>query len=616
MAMISREKIDELIQTADIVDVIGEFVSLQPSGKSMKGLCPFHSEKTPSFFVNQEKQIFNCFGCHKKGNVITFVEEYKHLDFIEAVQYLADKYHFDLGHNEAFQVDRYNFKKLYDVNKLAKDFYNLNLLNLDTGQKALAYLESRKLDQQTLSEFSIGFAPAKGNLLLKNLKENFQEFELVEAGLVGRNDSGEYYDLFRDRIVFPILNEQGKVLGFSGRILTDDKSQPKYVNTQSTKLFNKGQVLYNLDKALPFITQRHRLVLMEGFFDVIQASKAGVEESVCTMGTELTLDQVKKIKKYADQVVICYDGDKPGQQATYRALQMLEKMQVEVHVAMMPDGLDPDEYIKKYSRAKFRNQLNQNLVDKYDFVYQMIVGKGLASSSEIEVAKDGLFKFLLSSASSTITTIYLKKFADEIKLDYQVIDKDYQKYLVNQRRYQTVGKAVKAQSKTYDITKGIIKAEEKIISFYLQSDDYRDLLEEAFNDDAIEFSIGFRNQIMAIMRELYASNQRLDLSLIKADVTNDLFTRLEEILLADGYNYSEKELTQLINSMSLVKLSQEVKDLSHKINSLYKQIDELSDSNEQNVIKEKIETLHRLYQDKKIAMAKVEERRKQTKPSV
>lgn len=616
MARISREKIDELIQTADIVDVVGEFVSLQPSGKSMKGLCPFHSEKTPSFFVNQEKQIFNCFGCHKKGNVISFVEEYKHLDFIEAVEYLADKYHFDLGHDDAYQVDQYNFKKIYNVNKLAKDFYNLNLLNLDTGQKALAYLESRKLDKQTLSEFNIGYAPARGNLLLKNLKENFQEFELVEAGLIASGDSGDYYDIFRDRIVFPILNEQGKVLGFSGRILTDDKNQAKYVNTHTTRIFNKGQVLYNLDKALPFITQRHRLVLMEGFFDVIQASKAGVEESVCTMGTELTLDQVKKIKKYADQVVICYDGDKAGQQATYRALQMLEKMQVEVQVAMMPDGLDPDEYIKKNSPAKFRNQLKQNLVDKYDFVYHMIVGKGLESSSEIENAKAGLFKFLLSSASSTITSIYLKKFSDDIKIDYSIIDKDYQKFLVNQRRYQDVAKATQQPKQSFDISKGIRLAEVTMINYYLQSDDYRELIEDAFKDNSMSFGKGPRHEIMVAMRELYASNHRIDLSMVKADITSDLFSQLEDLLLNDHYHYSVSELLQLIDSILLGRLDQEVQNLSQEIIDLYRVVSKKSGTLEAKEASNQINVLHKEIQEKKRAKAKVVDRRKNKKPSV
>ena len=296
MANISKDKIDQVNQAADIVDVISEYVSLQPSGKGMKGLCPFHNEKTPSFHVSKEKQIFNCFGCHTGGNSIKFIQNYKHLDYIEAVRFLADKYNIDLEEDQN-EVQRYNFNKLYDVNKLAKNFFNLHLLNLDSGREALDYLEGRGLNKHILNEYNIGYAPARNNLLLKNLLENFQEFELVEAGLVNRNESSNYYDVFRDRIMFPIHNEQGKVIGFSGRTLTNDKSVPKYVNTQATKIFNKGEVLYNLDKALSFVNQKKRMVLMEGFIDVIQASIAGIEESVCTMGTELTSEQARKIKK-------------------------------------------------------------------------------------------------------------------------------------------------------------------------------------------------------------------------------------------------------------------------------------------------------------------------------
>ena len=616
MPMISREKIDELIQTVDIADVIGEFVSLQTSGKSLKGLCPFHSEKTPSFFVNKEKQVFNCFGCHKKGNVITFIEEYKHLDFLSAVKYLADKYHFDLGNEEVGHFQLNSNRKLFDVNKLAKDFYNLNLLNLDSGKRALAYLESRQLDRQTLNEFQIGYAPSRGNLLLKKLKESFQEFELVEAGLVGRSDSGDYYDLYRDRIIFPILNEQGDVLGFSGRILTDDKSQPKYINTQTTKIFNKGTVLYNLDKALPYITQRKRIVLMEGFFDVIQASKAGVEESICTMGTELTMDQVRKMKKYTDQVVICYDGDQAGQQATYRALQMLEKMHVNVQVAMMPNGLDPDEYIKTYSAAKFRHQLNQNLVDKYDFVYQMIVGKGLDSSSKIETAREGLFKFLNTTASSTIISIYLKKFAEDIHVDGNIIEKDYQKFLVNQRRYRDVERATHSTQKVYNTSKGMIKAEEKIINYYLQSNEFRDIIEEAFRDDAIEFEKGFRREVMFMMRAIYEAHEHLELSLIKSDVIEDVYQSLLDILLKDNYHYSSMELKQLIDSLSLNKLDVEVKRLSKEIGELLSQLNQDLDSVQQEQLNREIQRKHREFQEKKLIRAEIENRRKKMKPSV
>lgn len=609
MPRISREKIDELIQTADIVDVISEFVSLQPSGKSMKGLCPFHSEKTPSFHVSQEKQLFNCFGCHKKGNVITFVEEYKHLDYMDAIHFLADKYHFDLGDTD-YQVDRYNYKKLYEVNKLAKDFFNLNLLNLESGKQALTYLENRKIDQQTLNEFGIGYAPSKDNLLLKTLKENFQEFELAEAGLINRRDSGDYYDVFRDRIVFPITSEHGQVLGFSGRLLTDDKNQPKYVNTQATKIFNKGQILYNLDKALPYINQRKRLVLMEGFFDVIQASKAGVEESVCTMGTELTFDQVKKIKKYTDDVVICYDGDSAGQQATYRALQMLEKMNMNVQVALMPEGLDPDEYLKKFSATKFRNQLNQNLVDKFDFVYQMIIDKGLSTSSEIETAKNSLFKFLLSSASKTISMIYLQKFAEEIHLNSEVIEQDYQMYLVNQRRYQTVEKTIQTLPKKQTVSKSRIKAEETIINYYLQSDDFRDIVEEV--SDTMSFVKGPRMNILLALRALYHAHKDVSLYTLKSDIDETHFNCLNDILFKDNYNYSDFELRQVLDSLILEKLKEEVSMLNEEIGSLILKNKEENDRKNLDLLSQ----LMREMNEKKQIVDKIYYRRKHNKPSV
>jgi DNA primase len=561
MALISRDRIDEMIQTIDIVDVISEYVSLQPSGKSMKGLCPFHNEKTPSFHVSKDKQIFNCFGCHKKGNVITFIQEYKHLDFIESVRYLADQYHIDLGEDD-YQVERYNDGKLYDVNKIAKDFFNLNLLNLDAGKKALDYLENRGFTKQVLSQFDIGYAPANGNALLSNLKEKFQEFELVEAGLIGRSDSGNYYDLFRDRIMFPIHNEQGKVLGFSGRILKDDKNQAKYINTQSTKIFNKGNVLYNLHRALPFVNQRKRIVLMEGFFDVIQASMAGIEESVCSMGTELTLDQAKKIKKYTDSVVICYDGDQAGKQATYRALSILEKVNLNVQVALMPDGLDPDDYIKKTSKSHFRNQLNQHLIDKYDFVYEMIIQKGLSTSSQIETAKNALFKFLLSAASQTIKTIYLQKFAEAIELDYDVINQDFQRYTVNQRRFQTIEKSIQ-KVKLPPVSKARLIAEKKLINYYLQNDTYRDMIDDDFFQ--FKFLKGPRFEIFTAMREIYHGQREVALYNLKSDLSDERYQLMDDILLDEGYPYSELELKDLLDTLKLAQLEDEIFDLGEKI---------------------------------------------------
>ncbi|MDA3931288.1 MAG: DNA primase [Tenericutes bacterium] len=572
MANISKDKIDQVNQAADIVDVISEYVSLQPSGKSMKGLCPFHSEKTPSFHVSKEKQIFNCFGCHKGGNAITFIQEYKHLDFVEAVRFLADKYNVDLEEDQN-EVQKYNYNKLYEVNKLAKNFFNLHLLNLDSGKQALDYLEDRHLTKHVLNEYNIGYAPARNNLLMKNLLENFQEFELVEAGLVNRNDSGNYYDVFRDRVMFPIHNEQGKVIGFSGRTLTNDKNTPKYVNTQATKIFNKGEVLYNLDKALPFVNQKKRVVLMEGFFDVIQASIAGIEESVCTMGTELTTEQARKIKKYTDNVVICYDGDDAGKQATYRALKILENAHLNVQIALMPEGLDPDEYIKKYSQAKFRNQLNQQLIDKFDFVYEMIINKGLKTSTEIETAKNSLFKFLVQTASKTITMIYLQKFAEKIGLSTDVIQQDYQRYLLNQRKYQQI-EQTKQKMPVPKTSKARITAEQKLINYYLHSDEYREIIEEDFNN--FKFLKGFRFEILITMREIFLSNREVALYNLKTDLSEESFETLTKLLLKENYNYSESELKELIDTLIYESLLVEINAIRDEIMKLgkFNQMDE------------------------------------------
>ncbi|MCF7923679.1 MAG: DNA primase [Candidatus Izimaplasma sp.] len=563
MARISQNKIDEINQAADIVDVVSEFVSLQPAGKSMKGLCPFHSEKTPSFFVDKDKQIFNCFGCHKKGGSIKFIQEYKHIGFVDALKYLADKYHIELEYNNNEVTKSYD--KLYKINKTAKDFYNLNLLNLDSGKTALDYLLNRNIDKHTLNEFDIGYAPAKNNQLMKNLLENFQEYELVEAGLINRSDDGDYYDVFRDRIMFPIHDEYGKVLGFSGRILTDKKDSAKYVNSKTTKIFNKGEILYNLDKALPFINQKKRVVLMEGFFDVIQASLAGIKESVCTMGTELTYDQAKKIKKYANQVVICYDGDKPGKEATYKALSILENVNLEVQIALLPDELDPDEYIKKNSQALFRNHINQNLMDKYDFVYEMIIEKGLSTSSDIEKAKVSLFKFLASSASKTITTIYLQKFSEKINLDIDVINQDFNKFLFNQRKFTNI-KETKREVIKPTVTKNVIKAEEKIINYYLKSEDYREIIDDEFFN--FRFTKGYRYQIFATLRELHQNNREVALYNLKTDLSENIHDELDKILLKDNYNYSENELKELIDTLILDRLRQDIEAMRIELTQL------------------------------------------------
>lgn len=269
----------------------------------------------------------------KKGNVITFIQEYKHLSFIDSLKYLADKYNIDLELEDNDNKQKANVD-LYKINEQALQFFSLNLLNIDSGKSAFDYLINRGLNLEIIKIFDLGYALNKSNGLIEHLSKSYQPIELLNAGLITRNQDGEFYDLFRNRIIFPIHDIQNRVVGFSGRIFNNQSNPAKYVNTPYTKLFSKGVILYNLNRAIPHIRTKNRVVLMEGYMDVIKASMVGVSEAVCSMGTQLTIDQALLIKEYTDNVIVCYDGDKPGQEATYKAIKLLEHAKLNVKVVL------------------------------------------------------------------------------------------------------------------------------------------------------------------------------------------------------------------------------------------------------------------------------------------
>ncbi len=550
MPEISSRKIEEIRQAADIVDVISEFVSLQPAGKSMKGLCPFHSEKTPSFSVSKERQLFNCFGCGEKGDVVGFISKYKHLNFVDSLKFLADKYNIELDLSTSYQKSD-NFDKYFRINELAKNFFNLQLLNLDVGKDALSYLKSRRLDEHTLSYFEIGYAPKTGNLLFENLSKDFHDFELVNLGLVNKNQSG-YFDVFRNRIMFPVHNEAGKVVGFSGRVFNNEENTGKYVNSAQTDLFVKSDILYNLDKAIPFINTNKRLVLMEGFFDVIAAHLAGVKECVCSMGTALTANQAKLIKKYTDKVVICYDGDDAGLRATYKALVLLGQIGLDVSVALMPDGMDPDDFIKKHGADSFRNILKNNLLDQYDFVYEMIVNKkDLSKPTEIEKAKLSLFEYLHKVASSTIREIYLKKFGKDTGVNYEDILADYHHYQISLARINNINRQKEAIKSSENSIKRIKKASDNaskiIIKYYACYPESRPIVNDKHNHIRID-NPRYRD-IYYTMTALVRDNMPINESQIKRDIPDITENELNLIKLNEKDVFSSQELFECLDTL-------------------------------------------------------------------
>lgn len=357
---IPDEVVDAVLKHHDIVDVVGKYVHLTKSGKNFKGLCPFHSEKTPSFTVTPDKQIFYCFGCHAGGDAIKFLMEMEASSFPETVRQMAEEAGIRIDWEEIpmEQTELQQEKELLvNAHELAAKFFHYLLMNSDSGKTAMNYLRSRGFTEKLIDTFQIGYAPPTWDTLAQFLgKRGFQLPRMEKGGLLSARMGGDgYVDRFRNRIMFPIGDAKGKVIAFAGRVLGDE--QPKYLNTPETVLFNKSKTLYNYHQARAAIRKTQSIVLFEGYADVIKAWEAGVVNGVAAMGTALTDQHARMIKQNAEHIVLCYDGDDAGQSAAYKNLAVLESVGCSVSVAMLPKKMDPDEYITVYGARSFINDI-------------------------------------------------------------------------------------------------------------------------------------------------------------------------------------------------------------------------------------------------------------------
>lgn len=361
---IPQEVIDEVRERTNIVEIVGQYVQLKKSGKNYMGLCPFHEERSPSFSVAEDKQIFHCFGCGKGGSVFNFVQEIEGISFPEAVQKIAEIEQIPLQINLSDHIEKSapnsQQHKLLELHKKAAELYHHVLLNTQIGEPALNYLLERGLTKELIEEFQIGFAPQKRDFLsqvFSNEKVDASLFQ--ESGLFIQRDSGEFLDRFYQRIMFPIWDAKGKIIAFSGRLLkTEDFSgedMPKYLNSPETQLFNKRDTLFNFNRARKEIRKEDTVFLFEGFMDVIAAWEAGIKSGVASMGTSLTNEQIRQLERAAGELVICYDGDNAGIEATNRAISLLsEHSRFKLSIVNIPEKLDPDDYLRKYGKESFR----------------------------------------------------------------------------------------------------------------------------------------------------------------------------------------------------------------------------------------------------------------------
>ncbi|MCT1795852.1 DNA primase [Helcococcus kunzii] len=512
MGFIPEQQINDLKDRIDIVDLISEYVNLKRAGSSFKGLCPFHNEKTPSFMVNREKNNFHCFGCHEGGDAISFIMKIENLGYIDAIKFIADKLGVVLEETE-YSKDRVNRNnKYYEINSLAAKFYFKNLLTYDFPQD---YLAKRGLDKKVLNKYFLGYA-RNDNSLYAFLKENgFEEKDMLDLGLIGESN-GRYYDKFRDRLMFPILNNKNKVIGFGGRTLIDHKI--KYINSPESDIFIKGKNIYGVNVVNR--NRRNKVILVEGYMDVIALYNKGIDYALATLGTALTEDQARMIKRYSNEIFIAYDGDTAGVKATLRAIDIFKNMDVHLGILEFPDDMDPDEYIKKYGKEAF-----EKLMDKATTPIDFKLNKLMESTNnKIEFINE-IIMFLSTIQGNVIRDLYIDKSAKFIGVTTDSLRIDVNKEIEKNKSKEKYKTNIKRQSNGYISNKVApkkvnyidnhrIKLEKEIIIYsLLNKENFEKLSSES---DFIED---------AALKEIYSkiTDMYLNQSLVESVTSLDVF---------------------------------------------------------------------------------------------
>lgn len=407
---IPEDFIAEVRSNVNIVDVISQYVSLEKKGKDYIGLCPFHQEKTPSFTVNEEKQFFKCFGCGKGGNVFKFLMYKDNLTFPESVQRVAEFAHIAMpaGYNTSGGT---KLSPIMRINKDAEDFYHRVLLTTKAGERGMQYAKKRQLDSNTLEHFKIGYAPKEDNVLITYLRsKGYKDDDLAQSGLFVQSQDGRLFDRFRDRLIFPLEDENGHSIGFSGRRISNDKTEAKYMNSPETAVFTKSKVLFHFAEAKKAARSEGHLVLYEGYMDVIAAYKAGIKSGVASMGTSLTDDQVYMLRRVTPNIIVNYDGDDPGVHAEERAARMFSKDgDFNLGIVVLPEKLDPDEYVRKYGAEKYQGEVKGALTPTDFFLKRLAQKYNLDNDREKITYLDEAVKEISHVKNPVEQDMYLEK---------------------------------------------------------------------------------------------------------------------------------------------------------------------------------------------------------------
>ncbi len=428
MQRYARETVEQVLAANDIVDVIGARVELKPAGTGrLKGLCPFHNEKTPSFFVNRHRQSFYCFGCEKGGDALSFLQEHDGMPFVDGLRYLADRGSVSLpALSEKESREEGLREELFAFGKFAARFYQQTLADPGQGRGGRAYLDKRQLKDETLSRFGVGFVPEGwSNLMDAARKKGFKDRVLEASGMFKRGERGSFYDFFRNRVTFPIRDLTEHVVAFGGRTVGDEPA--KYINSPETPIYRKSRILYGLYEARDALRHAQYAILVEGYFDVLRCFDAGIENVVASCGTALTPDQAKLIRRYVPEAVVLYDGDAAGIRAAIRGIGVLAAAGLTVRATALPDGQDPDDYIRAHGPEEF-GRFMEKADDFVTFYVRMSAERCRTIEGRTEVAHE-VFEILRSVEDDLRIDEYVKRLAEELGLNPYLCRREYDTYL-------------------------------------------------------------------------------------------------------------------------------------------------------------------------------------------
>ena len=624
---IPDNKIEEIRTTANAVDIISEYVQLRKRGKNYVGLCPFHNEKTPSFTVSDEKQIFHCFGCHTGGNVFKFLMEYKKISFVEAVQELAEQLGIPLEYEESqgYEEQQSEQETLYDVNTEAAKYFLNNLLNDAEGEGVRKYLQERNIKTQTIRAFGLGYTLRGWENFINFAKGKKIDLDrAVKLGLIGKSDDGRYYDKLPGRLIFPIFSPNGRVVAFAGRILDPEEKGAKYINSPESLIYSKSKILYGLSFAKDEIRRLNKAILVEGYMDLISLYQSGIKNVVAVSGTALTDDQVQLLSRYTKDVVLLFDSDTAGIKASMRSIEVLLKQDMEVKIVSLPEGEDPDSYVNKFGKDKFDDlmKLAENFIE-YQTRYYDSLGKLNDPASAAEAIRD-LVKSLVLIRDELKRNLLIKNIAKKFNLREKLLETELNKIISKEskRRPPVVRSTEKEKAETEGLQRIIEEGKTDPLLYNLEKQLIKLLFDGqkpiikfiSKNISAEEFNVKVHNQLANLVFEKLGDEELISASNLLGQIKDEELEAYVREITFEPHSIStnweernpgmtpemilQKYTKDIVLKFKLFKINQQIKDNHNKIDSADKEEDvlQLMVSNkeleeEKKVLKENFEEI-------------------------